>query len=125
MTHPKEGSRGGHAVAPGEERRRSQRVMIQIPVSLTYVVAGQPVNVRANTLSVNDHGAMLICSRSIDSGITLELQNERSRQRINGRVTRKPHDTPEGFLVPIEFDASTPGFWGISFPPTNWKPPED
>jgi len=114
-----------HAVAPAEERRRSQRVMIQVPVSLTYVVAGQSMTLRAHTVSVNDHGAMILCNRTIDSGMRLELQNDRSRQRVNGRVTRNPHDTPEGFLVPIEFDTPTPGFWGISFPPTNWKPSED
>jgi len=114
-----------HAVAPGEERRRSQRVMIQVPVSLTYTVAGQSVTVRAHTVSVNDHGAMILCTRAIDSGTRLELQNDRSRQRQPGRVTRAPRYTSNGFLVPVEFDAPVPGFWGISFPPTDWKPPDD
>lgn len=125
MTRSRENSARTGAAPPAEERRRSQRVMIQVPVSVSYAVAGQTVTVRAHTVSVNDHGAMLLCSRSFDSGLKLELQNDRSRQRIAGRVTRNPHDTPEGFLIPVEFDAPTPGFWGISFPPTNWRPPED
>ena len=125
MTRTKDSSRGDRVVAPGEERRRSQRVMIQVPVSLTYTVAGQSVTVRAHTESVNDHGAMILCTRSIDSGTRLEVQNDRSRQRQPGRVTRAPRDTSEGFLVPVEFDAHIPGFWGISFPPTNWNPPND
>lgn len=125
MTRTKDSSRGGRAVAPAEERRRSQRVMIQVPVSLTYTVADQSVTVRAHTESVNDHGAMILCTRSIDSGTRLEVQNDRSRLRQPGRVTRAPRDTSEGFLVPVEFDAPVPGFWGISFPPTNWKPPDD
>ena len=125
MTRTKDSSRGGRAVAPAEERRRSQRVMIQVPVSLTYMVAGQTVTVRAHAVSVNDHGAMILCTRSIDSGTRLEVQNDRSRLRQPGRVSRNPYDTPEGFLVPVEFDAPVPSFWGISFPPTNWKPPDD
>ena len=125
MTRSRESHSRSGAVPPAEERRRSQRVIIQVPVSISYVVAGQTVTVRAHTVSVNDHGAMILCNRCFDSGLKLELQNDRSRQRIGGRVTRNPHDTPEGFLIPVEFDAPTPGFWGISFPPTNWKPPDD
>ena len=125
MTRSKEGSARSRVFPAAEERRRSQRVMIQVPVSLTYTVADQSVTVRAHTESVNDHGAMILCTRSIDSGTRLEVQNDRSRQRQPGRVTRAPRDTSEGFLVPVEFDAPIPGFWGISFPPTNWKPPDD
>lgn len=125
MSKPKASPVRTQALAPAEERRRSQRVMIHVPVSLSYPVAGQTVTVRAHTVSINDHGAMILCNRNVDSGMRLELQNDRSRQRVNGRVTRNPHDTPEGFLIPIEFDSPTPGFWGISFPPTNWKPPDD
>ena len=125
MTRSKEGSARSRVFPAAEERRRSQRVMIQVPVSLTYTVASQSVTVRAHTVSLNDHGAMILCTREIDSDTRLEVQNDRSRLRQPGRVTRAPRYTPEGFLVPVEFDAPVPGFWGISFPPTNWKPPED
>ena len=125
MTRSKEGSARSGVFPAAEERRRSQRVIIQVPVSLSYLVAGQTVTVRAHTVSVNDHGAMILCTRSIDSGTRLEVQNDRSRLRQPGRVTRAPRDTSEGFLVPVEFDPPIPGFWGISFPTTNWKPPDD
>lgn len=124
MTRPKSHSRGGQ-VLPGEERRRSQRVVIRVPVTLHLEIAGQAVTIRSETVAVNDHGTMLLCSRSLDAETRLDLENDRTRKRVQCRVTRTPRDTPEGFLVPVEFAAPAPGFWQISFPPTDWKPLED
>lgn len=115
----------GPQVLPGEERRRSQRVMIRVPVILTLEVAGQTVTIRAETAAVNDHGAMLLCSRTLTANTKFELQNDHTRQRLACRVTRAPQESPEGFLIPVEFEAPVPGFWQISFPPTDWKPLED
>ena len=51
------GNQAGPQTMPGDERRRSQRVMIRIHVSVQAVVSGQRISVRAVTASVNDHGA--------------------------------------------------------------------
>lgn len=110
---------------PGEERRRSQRVMIRVPVTLQVTIANQVVTIRAVTVGVNDHGAMLLCTRTLAADTKLELQQDRTSQRLRCRVTRTPRDSPEGYLIPVEFEATTPGFWHISFPPTDWKPLED
>lgn len=112
-------------VVPGVERRRSQRVMIRIPVVLTLEVARQTVTVRAETLEVNDHGAMLLCSRTLTANTKFQLQNDRTREQLACRVTRAPQESREGFLIPVEFEPPVPGFWQISFPPTDWKPVED
>ena len=125
MTRPRAHSGHGQQVLPGEERRRSQRVMIRTPVTLKLTVAGQELTIRAETAAVNDHGAMLLCSRSLTANTQFELQNDRTKQHLPCRVTRSPQDSPEGFLIPVEFDAPSPGFWQISFPPTDWKPLDD
>ena len=125
MTHPKGKPGHGSQVLPGEERRRSQRVMIRIPVTLTVTIAGEKLTIRAYTVAVNDHGAMLLCSRAFDADTHFEMQNDHTRKKIACRVTRTPRDTPEGLLLPVEFSAPSPGFWQIAFPPTNWKPLED
>jgi len=109
----------------GEDRRRSQRVVIRVPVTLQWEVAGQKVKFQAATVSVNDHGAMLACPRNVAGDATFELQNDRTHEKVNCRVTRTPVDTAEGFMVPVEFTTAAPDFWRISFPPTNWKPLED
>jgi len=125
MTRAKSQTVRGQQLLPGEERRRSQRVMIRVPVTLHLTIAGQAVTIHAHTVAVNDHGAMLLCSRTVDADVRLELQHDRTRQGLACRVSRTPRDTPEGFLIPVEFAAPAPGFWQISFPPIDWKPLDD
>lgn len=112
-------------VVPGVERRRSQRVRIRVPVILTLEEARQTVTVRAETLEVNDQGAMLLCSRTLTANTKFQLQNDRTREQLACRVVRAPQESREGFLIPVEFEPPVPGFWQISFPPTDWKPVED
>ncbi len=125
MTPTKEQSNRGAALLPGEERRRSQRVIIRVPVTLVVTENGQTVKVSAHTVAVNIHGAMVVCPRSIEGDVTLDVINERTSEKISSRVTRAPRESSEGFLIPVEFTTPSPNFWQISFPPTNWKAPEN
>ncbi len=125
MTTTKEQSNRGTALLPGEERRRSQRVIIQVPVMLVLAENGETVTVAAHTVAVNIHGAMVLCQRTIDAGTKLQVVNERTQHKIDSRVTRAPRDSSEGFLIPIEFTSPSPNFWQITFPPANWKAVEN
>jgi hypothetical protein len=107
---------------PGEERRRSQRVIIRVPVTLTFLQQDQKVTLAAHTVAVNIHGAMVLCPRAIDADTKVEIYNDRTRERAGARVTRAPRESTEGFLIPLEFSAPNPSFWQITFPPANWKP---
>jgi hypothetical protein len=118
------GNLGGQVLA-GEERRRSQRVMIRVPVTLRITVAGNAVTTNAMTVSVNDHGAMVQCTRTFPTETAMELQNDRTSEKAQCRVTRTPIENTDGYLIPLEFSASIPTFWGISFPPRDWKPAEE
>lgn len=122
MSHSRSRSQAPIALAPGEERRRSQRVIIRIAVNVYFIQMNRAETISAHTLAVNDHGALLLCSRSFPSGSSLEIENERTRERMKCKVTRSPQRTPEGFQVPVAFESASPGFWHISFPPTDWKP---
>jgi hypothetical protein len=112
----------GQQIVPSEERRRSQRVMIRVPVTLHVTLANQALAIRADTVAVNDYGAMLLCSRTLPAETKLEIQNQHTNQRLACRVTRTPQKDPNGFLIPVAFEARSPGFWHITFPPTDWKP---
>ena len=120
-------SRGrlGGQLLTGEERRRSQRVMVRVPVTLQFIVAGKPVIAKAATESVNDHGAMVQCTRAFPAETILELKNERTGDKLPCRVTRTPVENTGGYLIPIEFSAPAPAFWRISFPPRDWKPGDE
>ena len=99
--------------------------MIRIPVILEFGAEGKRVTLEASTASVNDHGAMLLCARSLAVETQLQIKLARTQQKQLCRVTRAPIESTDGYLIPVEFVGLAPGFWGISFPPTNWKAPED
>jgi hypothetical protein len=125
MTPIKEQLNRGAGLLSGEERRRSQRVIIRVPITLAMTEKGQPVQIAAHTVAVNIHGAMVVCPRSLGAETKMELVNGRTQEKIISRVTRAPRESAEGFLIPVEFTTPSPNFWHISFPPTNWKVPEN
>jgi hypothetical protein len=63
----------------------------------------------------------VLCSRPLEAGTSVEITNNRTQQRTGGRITRASRESAEGYLIPVEFTAQSPGFWQISFPPANWK----
>lgn len=110
---------------PRDERRRSQRVMIRISVTIHLMSPGSKAStLRAVTGNVSDHGAMIISSQSFSVGAHFMLENDRTRERILCRVTRTSQSAPDGYQIPVEFEKPAPKFWQIAFPPHDWKPLE-
>jgi hypothetical protein len=112
------------SILAAEDRRRSQRVFIRVPVTILTTENGQPVRTSGKTIEVNAQGAMVACSRSFDSSANMEMLNERTGEKIALRILRAPRESAEGFLIPVEFIAPSTNFWQITFPPANWKAPE-
>lgn len=77
------------------------------------------------TLSVNSHGAVVVMEKNLPVDSHFVLENAATKERIECRVTRPPREMPEGYHVPVEFDSPAPNFWGIAFPPSDWRPLED
>jgi hypothetical protein len=125
VTLTKEQSARGASLLPGEERRRSQRVIIRVPVTVLVTENGRTEKVSAHTVAVNIHGAMLVCKRSLEPEIPLEIVNDRTGEKIGSRVTRASRESAEGFLIPVEFTTPSSNFWQITFPPSNWKAPDN
>jgi hypothetical protein len=105
-----------------EERRRSQRVMLRVAVRLHMRVNERPVEIEAHTLVVNSHGAMLCVSQNLPTETQLEIERKQTHQRLHARVTRRAQSSPEGWLVPVEFEQASEEFWHVTFPPADWKP---
>jgi hypothetical protein len=114
-------STNGTSVLHPEERRRSHRVIIRVPLTLETTENDKAVQLSVHTIAVNVHGAMIVSPRLFGSGATIQIMNERTRQKTEARVTRAARESAEGFLIPIEFTSPSPNFWQISFPPENWK----
>lgn len=106
----------------GEERRRSQRVLLRIRANVHVNLRGAQATLEVRTLSVNPFGAMIISEENLPAQTRLVLENTVTREKVACRVVRSAKEMPEGFHVPIEFDAPAPKFWMIDFPPDDWKP---
>lgn len=106
----------------GEERRRSQRVLLRVRANVHVVLQGKEAMFEVTTLSVNDHGALIVMERTLPLESRLVLENCGTKQRVTCKVTRPPREMPEGYHIPLEFDSPAPDFWKIAFPPTDWRP---
>jgi hypothetical protein len=118
----KNASVGRSSVVATDDRRRSQRVMMRVGVVVRYTLNGKEVSLLAHTVAVNIHGAMICAADNIPAEMALDLEHKMTRERIAGRVTRQAQNSPEGFLIPVEFVSPSNNFWRISFPPSDWKP---
>jgi hypothetical protein len=112
-------------VIAGEERRRSQRVLLRTRANIHVGLKGATQSFEVTTLSVNSHGAVVVMEKNLPVDSQLVLENAATKERIGCRVTRPPREMPEGYHVPVEFDSPAPNFWGIAFPPSDWRPIED
>lgn len=109
----------------GEERRRSQRVLLRVHASVHVALHGKELTLDVTTLSVNNHGALVVMKQTIPCDAQLVLEHGMTRQRIACKIARPAREMPEGYHIPLEFDSPAPNFWGIAFPPADWRPPDD
>jgi len=111
-------------VCPAEispaNRRRSERVMLQVPVTvLTETADREQVKEDTYTLVVNAHGGLLKLKLEVLAGQPLVLVNNKGAQE-QCHVVRIDQPSPEYFAVAFQFDEPAPMFWPVSFPPADW-----
>lgn len=113
-----------HKIA-GEERRGSQRVLLRVHASIHVALHGKELTIDATTLSVSNHGALVVMKQTLPADAHLVLEHNMTRERIACKIARPAREVAEGFHIPLEFDSPAPNFWGIVFPPADWRPPDD
>ena len=121
----KPGLRSELQTAAGEDRRRSQRVLVRVRASLYVALNGKHTTLETVTLSVNNHGAMIILKQGLPPETRFVLEHSGTRERVACKVIRPSREMPDGFQIPIEFDSPAPNFWRIAFPPNDWRPLDD
>jgi hypothetical protein len=104
-------------------RRRSQRVLMQVPVRLCGTDAqGKKFEEETATLAINAHGALVLMQARVISGGKVQLQHN---------LTREEQECHVAFLGPVrsgksevglEFSDARPSFWRVAFPPEDWTP---
>jgi len=102
-------------------RRRSERVMLQIPVSVQVKTRdGKDVREDTQTVVVNAHGGLMKLKMEVKTGQPILLINERAKVQQGCHVVRVETSEAGNSAVAFEFDEPTPQFWPIVFPPADW-----
>jgi len=102
-------------------RRRSERVMLQVPVVVEIKTRdGKDVRENTQTVVVNAHGGLLKLKTEVKAGQPILLINERAQLQQACRVVRVETSEAGHSAVAFEFDQPTPHFWPIVFPPSDW-----
>ncbi len=104
------------------DRRRSQRLFLQVPVTVTGTMPNKKdFSENAITVIVNAHGALLEMTNSLNQGQTVTLQNIRTKEQVTAKVKLISAADPGKFHVAMEFTAPSPAFWHVTFPPEDWE----
>jgi len=104
-------------------RRRSQRVLLRIPVEVTARGPDkQPVAESAFTAVVNAHGGPIYLSLKVRPGQVIILKNPETGEEQSCRVARFSPIGDGKNEVGIEFVKPNPNFWRAAFPPADWSP---
>jgi hypothetical protein len=110
-------------LAPMNNRRRSQRVLLRIPIA---VIAPSPdkrmVCEHSNTLVVNAHGALIYLDLPVHVGQVVILQCSDTSEEQSCRVSYVNPVSGGKTEVGLEFVKPAPHFWRVAFPPEDWAP---
>ncbi len=105
------------------EARRSQRVMLRIPILVRAEIEGEaPLEEDTFTMVVNAHGALIALAMKVRPGQNLALRNWGTAKEQACRVIHVKKNPFGKDEVGIEFPSPNPHFWNLDFPPPDWKP---
>jgi hypothetical protein len=106
----------------GRNRRRSERVVLRIPLQLSAKMpGGKRVCIEAHTLVVNAHGGLLDVGLELLAKQQVLLSNTRTEKVATAKVVRVKGSEDGRFSVGFEFEFPAPSFWPVSFPPPDWS----
>jgi hypothetical protein len=104
-------------------RRRSQRVLMKVPVRVSVQAGATPLTEEeTHTLAVSAHGALLAVSAPLYRGQRLTLSNPQTKDSLECVVAHIDRFPNEQVKVGVEFLLPNPTFWHVAFPPKDWSP---
>lgn len=111
---------------PEAIRRRSQRVILSLPVTVRTEDGLKDLSFEeeTRTLVVNLHGALIVLAGKVERGQRLRLTNRATQAEQVCRVANLGAKSGDKSQVGVEFLTPSPDFWRISFPPQDWAVPE-
>jgi hypothetical protein len=107
-------------------RRRSMRVLLSVPISVSGKNArGESFTEETRTLVVNAHGALISLATPMAVGQSISVSNKATQKSIDCKVVHLGSLQAGKVQMGIEFERPCPSFWQIDFPPDDWVVPEN
>jgi len=104
-------------------KRRSQRVLMQVPVRLHGKDSqGKPFEEETETLAINAHGALVLLQARLTSGSLINMQHKRTTEEQECSVVFLGPVRGNKAEIGLEFSVPRPQFWRVAFPPEDWSP---
>jgi PilZ domain len=103
-------------------RRRSQRVLMKIPVRVSGQTGTASFAEDTHTLAVSAHGASLVIAASVSRGQRFSLLHLKTKESLECVVAHIGSFPGEQTQVGVEFLLPNPAFWRVAFPPKDWTP---
>lgn len=105
------------------DKRRSQRVLLRIPILVRAQFEGDtPLTEETNTLVVNAGGALISLAMRVKPTQKLVLRNWSTAKEQECRVIHVQEKPLGKNEVGIAFPFPMPEFWNVTFPPADWIP---
>lgn len=102
-------------------RRRSQRVLMQVPVRIHGTDSqGHTFEEETETLAINAHGALILVTARLTSGGKVMLQHKRTQEEQDCHVVFLGPVRAGRAEIGLEFSEARPSFWRVAFPPEDW-----
>ena len=103
-------------------QRRSQRILLTVPLSVSGISNGVPFAERTEARVLNAHGALVVLHQPVALGQELRLRNLISNEEQSCTVVdiNPGHDGERE--VGVQFVEPEPHFWHVAFPPADWTP---
>jgi PilZ domain len=106
-----------------KERRRTVRVMLTVPLRVSgKTEIGEKFSLRAMSHTVSLHGASVELEQGVVLGEMLQLENEITREKVEGKVVSIRRGRDGKRYVSIEFTEREPNFWHMAFPIPGARP---
>jgi len=104
-------------------QRRSQRVLVAVPISVVLARPNQkPISENANTLVVSGHCALVLLALKLFAGDPVPLINPQTDEQQPARVAYLGPQQSDKQEIGVEFVKPSPLFWRMAFPPPDWTP---
>ncbi len=102
-------------------QRRSERVLLDIPVVVRGKSGNRPFQEETFTVTVSAHGALLMLEADVALGQKVVVMNPKNWDEREARVAYKGAVHAGLAQVAVEFANPAPEFWQMNSPPPSWN----